>query len=159
MTFKHLYEHLCVFLNKGDLRSGKYSKYAEKQILTQHLVDFFSFIITLGFNSCTSPCSNHVFSVFIRKAFWEAVRMATNVNTSGPPLPLLLVCLFFQSALQRRQKREKMASSARSEDHYYERITSAQQSIHERWGQLVFSYYKEHGPIEPRTRVVTVAVW
>ncbi|XP_026007570.1 centrosomal protein kizuna isoform X3 [Astatotilapia calliptera] len=58
--------------------------------------------------------------------------MATNVNTSGPPLPLLLVCLFFQSALQRRQKREKMASSARSEDHYYERITSAQQSIHER---------------------------
>lgn len=87
MTFKHLYEHLCVFLNKGDLRSGKYSKYAEKQILTQHLVDFFSFIITLGFNSCTSPCSNHVFSVFIRKAFWEAVRMATNVNTSGPPPP------------------------------------------------------------------------
>ncbi|XP_005739091.1 centrosomal protein kizuna isoform X2 [Pundamilia nyererei] len=58
--------------------------------------------------------------------------MATNVNTSGPPLPLLLVCLFFLSALQRRQKREKMASSARSEDHYYERITSAQQSIHER---------------------------
>uniref|UniRef100_A0A3Q2XCP1 Centrosomal protein kizuna n=1 Tax=Haplochromis burtoni TaxID=8153 RepID=A0A3Q2XCP1_HAPBU len=58
--------------------------------------------------------------------------MATNVNTSGPPLPLLPVCLFFLSALQRRQKREKMASSARSEDHYYERITSAQQSIHER---------------------------
>uniref|UniRef100_A0A3Q2X210 Centrosomal protein kizuna n=1 Tax=Haplochromis burtoni TaxID=8153 RepID=A0A3Q2X210_HAPBU len=57
--------------------------------------------------------------------------MATNVNTSGPPLPLLPVCLFFLSALQRRQKREKMASSARSEDHYYERITSAQQSIHE----------------------------
>lgn len=49
----------------------------------------FSFIITLGFNSCTSPCSNHVSSVFIRKDFWEAVRMATNVNTSGPPLPLL----------------------------------------------------------------------
>lgn len=158
MTFKHLYEHLCVFLNKGDLRSGKYSKYAEKQILTQHLVDFFlslllSDLIRARLRAPTT-CS-----VFIRKAFWEAVPMATNVNTSGPPLPLLLVCLFFLSALQRRQKREKMASSARSEDHYYERITSAQQSIHERWGQLVFSYYKEHGPVEPRTRVVTVAVW
>lgn len=26
-------------------------------------------------------------SVFIRKEFWEAVLMVTNVNTSHPPLP------------------------------------------------------------------------
>ncbi|XP_044023912.1 centrosomal protein kizuna isoform X2 [Siniperca chuatsi] len=53
--------------------------------------------------------------------------MVTNVNTFHPP-PLLLPRL--GSAVTPKQA--KMASMARSEDQYYEKITSIQQSMHKR---------------------------
>ncbi|XP_030247391.1 centrosomal protein kizuna isoform X7 [Sparus aurata] len=60
--------------------------------------------------------------------FWEAVLMATNVNTIHPPPPPPPPRLRFAVA----QNRAKMANLTPSEDQYYEKIKSIQLSMHKR---------------------------
>lgn len=75
-----------------------------------------------------APRALYVYS----RAFWEAVLMVTNVNTSHrPPLFRLLPphpCLRCAAAL----KQANMTSLGRSEDPFYEKIASIQQSMYER---------------------------
>ncbi|TKS86393.1 Centrosomal protein kizuna [Collichthys lucidus] len=64
--------------------------------------------------------------------FWEGVVMVTNVNTNHHPPPSSSACFSFPVSLVSvaTPNRAKMATMARSEDQYYEKITSIQQSMH-----------------------------